>query len=146
MNELVPLNEIEIVEDSQEVEVWQKGKKPISFLKCSTCYLKKECKFVDFESDTCALKEIETIDTSTGEGIVVLIQTLLAAQAERVLRFIKIEETEGGLPDPNVTNELMTFMTMVEKLKRIMSDDDFLIIKSKGRATQGILDRLFGDM
>lgn len=138
---------MEILEpESSEVEVWRPGKAPISFLKCSKCYLRKECKFADLESDECALKSLENVDTSTGEGIINLVQTVLAAQAERVLRFIKIEEMEGGFPDPSVTNELMTFVALVEKFKKILTDDDFLVIRAKGKTSMGVLERLFSDI
>jgi hypothetical protein len=143
--EVIKLDDIEIVESS-EVEVWRPGKAPISFLKCSNCYLKKECQFCDLNSNICALKELEKVDTSTGEGIINLVQTVLAAQAERVLRFIKIEEMEGGFPDPSVTNELMTFVSLVEKFKKILTDDDFLVIRAKGKTSIGVLERLFGDV
>lgn len=144
--ESVKSEEIEVIEESSEVEVWRKGKAPISFLKCSTCYLRKECPYVDFNSNVCALKEIEEVDTTTGEGIISIIQTMLKIQAERVLRFVKIEEMESGFPDPAVTNELLVFVSLVEKLKKILSDDDFLVLKVKGKQAQGVLERLFGDI
>jgi hypothetical protein len=131
---------------SEEVELWRPGKMPISFLRCTTCYLRKECPYCDFSSNVCALKEIETVDVSTGEGIISLVQTMLAIQAQRVLRFVKIEEMESGFPDPSVTNELLIFVSLVEKLKKILSDDDFLVIRAKGKSAQGVLDRLFGDI
>jgi hypothetical protein len=146
-DEIINAEEIEVVEpESNEVEVWRPGKMPISFLKCTTCYLRKECPYCDFSSDDCALKEVETIDVSTGEGIISLVQTMLAIQAQRVLRFVKIEEMESGFPDPSVTNELLIFVSLVEKLKKILSDDDFLIIRAKGKAAEGVIDRLFGDI
>jgi hypothetical protein len=121
-DEIINAEEIEVVEpESNEVEVWRPGKMPISFLKCTTCYLRKECPYCDFSSDDCALKEVETIDVSTGEGIISLVQTMLAIQAQRVLRFVKIEEMESGFPDPSVTNELLIFVSLVEKLKTMIS-------------------------
>jgi len=141
-------DEIEIVdaEEPVEVEVWQPGKKPISFLRCKTCYLRKECPCYDPDKDDCVIKEMEEVDTTTGEGIIALVQQMLKIQAERVLRAVKIEEVEGGLIEPAVTQEILTFFSLVEKLKRLLSDDDYLVIRSKGRASQGILQRLFGDL
>ena len=138
--------DMEIVNESEEVELWRSGKPTISFLRCKTCYLRKECPYYDVNSDACALKALEDIDTTTGEGIISIVQQMLKIQAERVFRFVKIEEAEGGLPDPNVTNELMIFVSLVEKLKKILSDDDYLVIRAKGKATQGIMERLFGDI
>jgi hypothetical protein len=94
----------------------------------------------------CALNEIEKIDVSTGEGVISLVQTMLAIQAQRVLRFVKIEEMESGFPDAAVTNELLVFISLVEKFKKILSDDEFLVIRAKGKAAVGVMDRLFGDV
>jgi len=145
MDEIKP-EEVEVVDDKKEVEVWRPGKMPISFLKCSTCYLKKECPYCDISSNVCALNEIEKIDVSTGEGVISLVQTMLAIQAQRVLRFVKIEEMESGFPDAAVTNELLVFISLVEKFKKILSDDEFLVIRAKGKAAMGVMDRLFGDI
>jgi hypothetical protein len=145
--EKIKSEEIEVVDKTDEVELWRPGKQPISFLKCKTCYLRKECPYYDPNSDVCALKALEEIDTTTGEGIIGIVQQLLKIQAERVFRFVKIEEAEGGLPDPNVTAELTNFIAMVEKLKKLLSDDsDFLVIKAKGKNSMGVLERLFGDL
>lgn len=149
MKEEIKVLDVEVLlpDDSQEVEVWRPGKPMISFLRCSTCYLRKECPYYDPSSTECALRALEEIDVSTGEGIIAIVQQLLKIQAERVFRFVKIEEAEGGMPDVNVTNELMIFVSLVEKLKKILSDDkDFLVISAKGKAAQGVLERLFGDI
>jgi hypothetical protein len=92
------------------------------------------------------LQELEQVDTSTGSGIISLVEEMLRIQARRVLRFVKIEEMESGFPDPSVTNELMVFVTLVEKLKKILSDDDYLIIRAKGNKSVGVLEKLFGDI
>lgn len=145
--EKVNFDDIEIVEDEcSEVELYFPGKKPISFLRCRTCYLNKECLYVDVNSEKCLLQEIETIDTTTGSGIISLVQTMLAIQAQRVLRFVKIEEMERGIPDPVVTQELLVFVSLVEKLKKILSEDDMFIIKGKGKGAVGVLEKLFGDL
>ena len=146
MDEKIESTEVEIVDESEEVELWRPGKPVISFLKCKTCYLRKECPYYDLSSEKCALKAIEEVDTTTGEGIISIVQQMLRIQAERVFRFVKVEEMEGGIPDPNVTNELMIFVALVEKLKKILSDDDYLVIRAKGKSSQGILERLFGDL
>lgn len=144
--EKIEASEVEVVEESDEVELWRPGKPTISFLKCRTCYLRKECPYCDVNSEKCALKALEEVDTTTGEGIISIVQQMLRIQAERVFRFVKVEEMEGGLPDPNVTNELMIFVNLVEKLKRILSDDDYLVIRAKGKATESVLERFFGDL
>lgn len=144
--EKIEATDIEVLDESDEVELWRPGKPAISFLRCRTCYLRKECPYCDINSEKCALKALEEVDTTTGEGIISIVQQMLRIQAERVFRFVKVEEMEGGLPDPNVTMELQVFVSLVEKLKKILSDDDYLVIRAKGKSTQGVLDRLFGDL
>src|SRR5664279_584656 len=146
MKEEIKILDVEVLlpDDSEEVEVWRPGKPMISFLRCATCYLRKECPYYDPSSTKCALRALEEVDVSTGEGIISIVQQLLKIQAERVFRFVKIEEAEGGMPDINVTNEMQVFVSLVEKLKKILSDEDFLIIKAKGKSAQGVMDRLFG--
>jgi hypothetical protein len=133
-------------EKSEEVELWRPGREPISFLRCRTCYLKTHCPYCDFSSEICALQALEKLDTSTPDGIVELLESVIAAQARRVLRAVKIEEAEGGYMDPSVTNELMSLVSLVEKFKKIMTDEDFLIIKAKGKNATGVIERLFGDI
>ena len=140
-------SELEIVDDeNQEIEVWTPGNSPISFLRCSSCYLKNKCPYCDVTSEKCMLRELEVIDTSSGEGIIGLIQTVLRIQAERVLRFSKIEEAEGGFPDPNVTNEFLVLLQLIDKFKKILSDDDMILIKAKGKKSVGVLDKIFNDL
>lgn len=147
MDEKIESTEVEIVdEESQEVSLYRPGKPVISFLRCKTCYLRKECVYCDPSSEVCALKELEELDTTTGEGIISIVQQMLRIQAERVFRFVKIEEMESGVPDPNVTAELQIFVSLVEKLKKILSDEDYLVIRAKGKSSQGVLERLFGDI
>lgn len=133
-------------EESQEVQVWTPGKAPISFLRCASCYLKKTCPYCDVSSEKCALKELEQIDTTTGPGIIGLVQEVIRLQAERVLRFAKIEEAEGGYPDPNLTNEFAMLLQLIEKFKKILSDDDMILIKAKGKNATGVLAQIFGDL
>ena len=146
MDEVIESTEIEIVDESEEVELWRPGKPTISFLKCKTCYLRKECIYYDENSTSCLIKELENLDTSTGDGIISIVQQALKIQAERLFRFVKIEELEGGVPDPNVTNEILVLFSIIEKFKKILSDDDYLIIRAKGKSSQGVLERLFGDI
>jgi hypothetical protein len=146
MDEKIESTEVEIVDESEEVELWRPGKPVISFLKCKTCYLRKECAYYDVNSASCLIKELENLDTSTGDGIISIVQQALKIQAERLFRFVKIEELEGGVPDPNVTNEIMVLFSIIEKFKKILSDDDYLIIRAKGKSSQGVLERLFGDI
>ena len=142
-DEKITSEDVEVLSD-EEIELWRPGKAPISFLRCSSCFLRQECPYCDPSSEVCALRALEEIDTSSGDGIISLVQRMLHIQAERVFRFVKIEETEGGMPDANVTNELLIFVSLVEKLKKILSDEDFLVIRAKGKAAEGVMERLFG--
>lgn len=136
-----------IVEETEpaELEIWRPGDKtPVSFLRCSSCFLRAQCPLVDENTEVCALEELETIETSTGEGLIQIIQQLLAIQARRVLRLAKWEEIEGGLPEPNVTKEMKNMIDLIEQFKRIVSDENSLVIRAKGKNADGIISKLFG--
>jgi hypothetical protein len=140
--------EIEVIDDgiTQEVEIWEPGKVPISLLKCSTCYLRKECPYVDFERGYCELERIQTVEINTSEDIVGFIKTLLAVQAKRVIRLVNYEEAEGGIPDPAVTEAMMAYVILVERLKKIVSEEDSLFIRAKGKEATKVLGNLLGDL
>jgi len=129
-----------------EIEIWAPGKAPVSFLVCKNCYIRKSCPLCDLDSVSCAIEEMGVeLDATTPEGIVGFIQTMIALQARRVVRLAAFEDLEGGLPDPRVSEEILTFMDLVNKLKNLISDEDALVIRAKGRAVGGVLDKLFGD-
>lgn len=141
------VEEPEDLEKLEEVEVWFPGKpEPISFLHCTSCYLNRQCPLYDETAESCPLNALEPVDTSTGKGIIELVQTMLAMQAKRVLRMVRFEEAEGGVADPNVTREMQTFVDLVERLKRILSDDDMLVIRAKGKAANGVISKLLKDL
>jgi len=131
--------------EAQEMEVWLPGaKKPISFLRCSSCFLKAQCPLADDSTEVCSLEALDEIETSSGEGLVKIIQEILAIQARRVLRLAKWEEIEGGLPEPTVTKEMKNMIDLIEQFKRIVSDENSLTIRAKGSSANGVIQKLFG--
>lgn len=141
-------DEMEIVEPDEvgEIEVWVPGSKtPVSLLRCPRCYLKDSCPLMDESTEECGLEALNTIDTNTSDGLINILQSVLAIQAKRVLRLSQWEDVEGGLPDPRVTEELLTLLTLIERFKRILSDEDSLVIRAKGKSASGVIAKLFGD-
>lgn len=134
--------------ESKEVEIWRPGKAPVTLLHCSTCYLKAKCPKRDDEQDYCPIKkESPDYDMSSAQGMLNFIQSLLDIQKDRIYRLTAFEQIEGGLPDPNVSEEIKNFMELVEKLKKIIDGgEDFLVIKAKGKAAGNIVERMFGDL
>lgn len=140
----VQVEEIEKTEP-QELEVWlPKANKPISFLRCSSCFLKAQCPLADESTEVCSLESLENIETSTGDGLIKIIQEILAIQARRVLRLAKWEEIEGGLPEPTVTKEMKNMIELIEQFKRIVSDENSLTIRASGKSASGVIEKLFG--
>jgi hypothetical protein len=130
----------------REVEIWRVGKPPISFLKCKTCYIARKCPLYDVDSIICAIEDMgQELDATTPEGIIGFIQTMISLQARRVVRLAAFEDLEGGIPDPRVSEEILTFMDLVNKLKNLVSEEDSLVLRVKGKATSGVLAKLFGD-
>lgn len=100
---------------------------------------------MDESTEECGLEALNTIDTNTSDGLINILQSVLAIQAKRVLRLSQWEDVEGGLPDPRVTEELLTLLTLIERFKRILSDEDSLVIRAKGKSASGVIAKLFGD-
>lgn len=136
----------EVIEQ-KEIEVWAaNGKPPKSFLICKNCYIKKSCPLYDLDAESCPMEELnKELDASSAEGIVEFIQSMISLQARRVTRLAQFESLEGGIIDPRVSEEIMNFMDLVNKLKNLVSDEDSLIIHVKGKSTSGVIDRLFGE-
>lgn len=135
-------------EEATELEIWKPGKAPVTLLRCSTCYLRSKCPKRDDASDYCPIKkESPEYDMSTPQGLLNFVQSLLEIQKDRIYRLTAFEQIEGGLPDPNVSEEIKNFMEIVERLKKIVdSKDDFLVIKAKGKSAANLVDKMFGDI
>jgi hypothetical protein len=130
----------------KEVEIWQKGKAPVSLLVCKRCYIGKGCPMYEVDSIECGIEKLEhELDATTTEGIVGFIQSMLALQARRVRRLAAFEDLEGGLPDPRVTEEIHAFMMILEKLKKLLSDEDSLVIRAKGKAASNLIAKFLDD-
>lgn len=138
--ELEPVN-------SNEIEIYRpNGKPPISLLVCKRCYIGKGCPMYDVDSIECGIEKLESeLDATTTEGIVGFIQSMLALQARRVRRLAAFEDLEGGLPDPRVTEEIQAFMSILDKLKKLLSDEDSLVIRAKGKAASSLISKFLED-
>ena len=135
----------EIVEE-KEVELWTPGKPPLSLLVCKRCYVGKACPMYEEDSIACGMEELEgDIDASSAEGIVGFIQSVIALQARRIRRLAAFEDLEGGLPDPRVSEEIESFMHTVERLKKLLENENSLVIRAKGDAVGGVIAKLFGE-
>jgi hypothetical protein len=139
--------DIEIVDSEvTEVEIWRPGQMPVSLLKCPTCYLKSSCPVFDAERGYCELERLQVVEITTPEDIVGFIKTILAIQAKRVVRLVNFEEAEGGIPDPAVTEAMVAFVNIVERLKKIVSEEDSLLIRARGPSAKAFIGSIMGDL
>jgi hypothetical protein len=138
--------EVEIVDDGKEIEIWKPGKSVISLLKCATCYLRTACPYVDEDRGYCELEKLQTVEITSPDDIINFVKTLLAIQARRVIRLVNFEEAEGGIPSPDVTEQMMAYVILVERLKKIVTDDDTLFIRASGKKSVKVLGDLLGGL
>lgn len=116
---------------------------------CRECYLQDKC--LHFSSDATCHYRIE-VNISNPQDLVDLMKMLLTVQGERVLFGRLIEQTEGGYIDRNLSEEMERMITMMEKFKGIMTNDNSseITVKVKGdkavetAANTGILSQIFG--
>lgn len=113
--------------------------------KCSTCFLSSKCPAYEPHS-TCAYDI--PIQMKTKDQFLMLQNSLIEMQTQRVLFMRFAEETEGGYADPNLSNEIDRLQKML-KTKHDMEAEGFTFkmeARSHGSNGQnGMIARLFGD-
>lgn len=115
--------------------------------KCEYCYLQDKCPHYDKEA-TCYFRT--QVGLESPKDMVDLVKTLIEIQGERVLFGRFIEETEGGYPDKNLSDEIQQLMNMMNDFKQLLSEQDEISIRVKGKnavestKSSGILSQIFG--
>jgi hypothetical protein len=66
-------------------------------------------------------------------------------QAQRVAFMRFSEELNGGYADPNLSQEMDRYFKMLEKIKALDENKEFIQITAQRNAGQGVLSAIFGD-
>lgn len=108
---------------------------------CNTCFVASNCPA--FQPDTeCAFSlpvEIKTQDQLKG-----LLHTMIEMQSSRVGFARYAEEVNGGYPDLTVSKEMDRLFKMVESLKKLEENKEFLKVSVERSTAGGVLSAIFG--
>lgn len=106
---------------------------------CSSCYLAKRCPAFDPET-TCAFKF--PLEIKTRPQLMASLSALLEMQFSRVVFARAAEEMDGSIINADTSTAIKDFYKMVETLKNIQEDPNFLRVEARGPAAQGLVSAL----
>jgi hypothetical protein len=113
-----------------------------SLRQCDTCFVASNCPAFK-PQNTCAFNL--PVEVKTPEQLKSLNTAMLEMQAQRVAFMRFAEETNGGYADPNLSQEMDRYFKMLEKLKALDENKEFIQITAQRSAGQGVLSAIFGD-
>ena len=130
---------VRTVEDIEEARVITTN----AFLECNECYIGEKCpKFL--EDERCAYKLGTRFENP--DDMKTMLQKIINLQYGRVMRGKLIEESDGGVPDKVLSQEINLLMSLVKDIKALTDNRDELVIKAKGAPGTGIFAQIFGDL
>jgi hypothetical protein len=113
-----------------------------SLRQCDTCFIAANCPAFK-PANTCAFNLPVKVETPA--QLRALNTTLLEMQAQRVAFMRFSEELNGGYADPNLSQEMDRYFKMLEKIKALDENKEFIQITAQRNAGQGVLSAIFGD-
>jgi len=134
-NEIVEVKS-EVIEKKPKVPVLDE--RIVEKISCNTCYLDENCPRYK-EGSLCGYDFTFKIEGSS--DLLNLVKTVIEIEAQRTFHAVHIEKSDGGVLDPNVTDQLRTLMDMAQTLKNMGDNRDEVFIRAKGK---GILREIFG--
>ena len=113
-----------------------------SLRQCNTCFVASNCPA--FKADnSCAFNL--PVEVKTKDQLRALLNAIIEMQAQRVAFARFAEEMNGGYPDPNTGQEIDRLFKVVEQLKKLESNNEFVRMTVERQTNGGILSSLFGD-
>jgi len=113
-----------------------------SLRQCDTCFVAANCPAFK-PQNACAFNlpvSIQTKDQLRG-----LLNTVIEMQGARVAFARYSEELNGGYPDPNTGVEIDRLFKIIEQLKKLESNNEFVRMTVERQTSGGVLSSIFGD-
>lgn len=136
--------EVEIGPDGERIVVdrllAKKGSAPLR--QCDSCVVAGSCPAFQ-PSAECAYAL--PIEIRTKEQLSSALAALLEKQMDRVAFMMMQEELNGGYSDPNTGLEVDRLMKMIETMKRVEDNREFIKFQVEAKGQAGVLSRLFGE-
>lgn len=135
---------VEAGEDGREVvrEVPVLSSTGASLRQCNTCFVAANCPAFKDDSE-CAFGL--PIEVKTKDQLKALLNAIIEMQGSRVAFARFAEELNGGYPDPNTSQEIDRFFKLVEQLKKMEDNREFVRMTFERQGGAGVLSSIFGD-
>ena len=113
-----------------------------SFRQCNTCFVASNCPA--FKTDnSCAFSL--PVEIKTKDQLKSLLNAIIEMQGARVAFARFAEELNGGYPDPNTGQEIDRLFKIVNEVKKLEENKEFIRITAERQSSGGVLSALFGD-
>lgn len=109
---------------------------------CDTCFVAANCPAFK-PQNTCAFNL--PVEVKSPEQLKALNTAMLEMQAQRVAFMRFTEELNGGYADPNVSQEMDRYFKMLESMKKLDEQKEFIQITGSRSSSGGVLSAIFGD-
>jgi hypothetical protein len=135
---------VETSEDGRETlrEVPVLSSNPTSLRQCNTCFVAANCPAFKPDSE-CAFSL--PVEVKTKDQLKALLNAIIEMQGSRVAFARFTEELNGGYPDPNVSQEIDRLFNLVEQLKKLEDNKEFVRMTFERQGGAGVLSSIFGD-
>lgn len=110
------------------------------FVACNACLFSKSCSLFSAGAE-CGFN-LNAGEITNSRDIMDVLVKLLRIESDRIQRSLLIEKIDGGV-DREVSQEMMMYFEMVQKLKNIMAQEESIEIRVKGK---GAISKIFGDV
>lgn len=113
-----------------------------SLRQCNTCFVAANCPAFKADSE-CAFSL--PVEVKTKDQLVALLQAIIEMQGSRVAFARFSEELNGGYPDPNTSQEIDRLFKLVEQMKKMEDNREFVRMTFERQGGAGVLSSIFGD-
>ena len=113
-----------------------------SLRQCDTCFVASNCPAFK-PQNACAFNL--PVEVKTKDQLKALLTAMIEMQGQRVAFMRYSEEMNGGYADPNLSQEVDRLFDMVNKMKTLEENREFIRITAERQSSGGVLSAIFGD-
>jgi hypothetical protein len=113
-----------------------------SIRQCNTCFVAANCPAFK-PNNSCAFSL--PVEVKTKEQLKSLLTAIIEMQGQRVAFMRFAEEMNGGYADPNVSQEIDRLFKLVNQVKEMETNKEFIQITAQRQSAGGVLSAIFGD-
>lgn len=111
-------------------------------MRCNTCYVATNCP--KFEAGSACAFDIP-VQVRSRDQLSATMATLTEMQMQRIMFARYVEQLQGGYPDPNLSQELDRYFSMLSKMKEVEDNRESLRMTIDARGKTGVISRIFGE-